>query len=146
MHFRSCGVPNAPDTSPLTVLARLSLKTSRDVVAARQTVAREMKARGTSTIRVTRFATAVSEIARNAIVHGDGGEISICIDARKEYLLVECRDRGRGIGDVEQAMIEGFTTAGGLGRGLGGARRLSHGFEIVTAPGEGTLVRMSAKL
>lgn len=116
------------------------------MVAARQAVAREMKARGVSSIRVTRFATAVSEIARNAIVHGGGGEMTVSIDARREYLVVECRDKGRGIEDVERALTDGFTTGGGLGKGLGGARRLSHGFEIVTAPGQGTLVRMSTRL
>ncbi|MGR3453908.1 ATP-binding protein [Pseudooceanicola sp.] len=132
--------------SDTTRLARVPLKGSRDVVAARQAVAREMKARGVSSIRVTRFATAVSEIARNAIVHGGGGEMTVSIDARREYLVVECRDKGRGIEDVERALTDGFTTGGGLGKGLGGARRLSHGFEIVTAPGQGTLVRMSTRL
>ena len=79
-------------------------------------------------------------------MHGGGGEISICLDSRAGYLLVECRDNGPGIEDIERAMIDGFTTGGGLGKGLGGARRLSHGFEVVSAPGEGTLIRMSAKL
>lgn len=139
-------MPDPADLSQPTQLARLALKTSRDVVAARQAVAREMKARGVSTIRVTRFATAVSEIARNVIVHGGGGEISICLDARKAYLLVECRDRGPGIEDVERAMVDGYTTAGGLGRGLGGAKRLSHGFEVLAREGGGTIVKMSTKL
>lgn len=146
MLLPSCGVADPAYKTPLILLTRVALKESRDVVAARQSVAREMKARGTSSIRITRFATAVSEIARNAIVHGGGGEISICLDARKEYLLVECKDRGSGIEDIEQAMIDGFTTAGGMGKGLGGARRLSHTFEIVSAPGQGTLIRMSARL
>lgn len=139
-------MPDTGSTANSTLLARVVLKSSRDVVTARQAVAREMKARGSSSIRVTRFATAVSEIARNAIVHGGGGEISICLDARQQYLLVECRDQGNGIEDIERAMIDGFTTAGGLGKGLGGARRLSHGFDIETAPGKGTTVRMSARL
>jgi len=139
-------VPEIAGKTPPVLLTRVTLRDSRDVVAARQAVAREMKTRGTAAIRVTRFATAVSEIARNAIVHGGGGEISICLDGRKEYLLVECRDQGRGIEDIERAMIDGFTTAGGMGKGLGGARRLSHGFEIETSPGNGTLVRMSARL
>ncbi|AWI86676.1 ATP-binding protein (plasmid) [Alloyangia pacifica] len=124
----------------------MPLATSRDVVAARQAVARFMKERGASALRVTRFATAVSEISRNAIVHGGGGDISIYLDARKEYLLVECRDTGPGIEDVTLAMTEGYTSGGGLGRGLGGAKRLSHDFEIRSVPGEGTTVSMSVKL
>jgi serine/threonine-protein kinase RsbT len=139
-------VSETAQTPQQTQLARVALKASRDVVAARQAVARELKARGVSTIRVTRFATAVSEIARNAIVHGGGGEISVCLDARKEYLLVECRDRGPGIADIGQAMVDGYTTAGGLGRGLGGAKRLSHAFEILPRDGGGTIVRMSTRI
>ncbi|MCA0942659.1 ATP-binding protein [Yangia mangrovi] len=124
----------------------MPLATSRDVVAARQAVARFMKDRGASALRITRFATAVSEISRNAIVHGGGGDISIYLDGRNEYLHVECRDTGPGIEDVTLAMTEGYTSGGGLGRGLGGAKRLSHGFEIHSVPGEGTLVSMSVKL
>jgi len=116
------------------------------VVAARQAVARILKERGLSVMRITRFVTAVSEIARNAIVHGGGGQISIYLDTRKEYLRVECRDEGPGIEDVTLAMTEGYTTAGGLGRGFGGAKRLSHGFEVRSAPGKGTTVSMSVKL
>ncbi|MFD2740595.1 ATP-binding protein [Sulfitobacter aestuarii] len=127
-------------------LATVKLETNRDVVAARQAVARFMKERNASALRVTRFATAVSEIARNAIVHGGGGEISIYLDATKTYLHIECRDSGPGIEDVTLALSEGYTTAGGLGRGLGGAKRLSHDFEIRPAPGKGTIVSMGVKL
>ncbi|MBC7147530.1 MAG: ATP-binding protein [Thioclava marina] len=127
-------------------MAKVTLAASRDVVAARQTAARLLKARGLSVMRVTRFATAVSEIARNAIVHGGGGEISFYFDDHNGYLRVECRDEGPGIEDVTLAMTEGYTTAGGLGRGLGGAKRLSHDFTVRSAPGQGTTVTMSVKL
>ena len=127
-------------------MKRVPLKVSRDVVVARQAVAAEMKARGVSSLRITRFATAVSEIARNAILHGGGGEIAISLDAGRKTLIVECRDHGQGIEDIEQAMADGFTTAGGLGKGLGGARRLSDDFEILATPGQGTLIRMGARL
>ncbi|OSP54403.1 hypothetical protein BV911_12935 [Pseudoruegeria sp. SK021] len=113
---------------------------------ARQAVARALKSRGASAIRTTRFATAVSEIARNAIVHGGGGEITIGFDLASAYLMVECRDKGRGIADIPQAMVDGFTTAGGLGRGLGGAKRLADRFEIITEAGKGTRVRMGVKV
>ncbi|WP_335946440.1 ATP-binding protein [Salipiger bermudensis] len=136
--------PSATAGTP--AVAEITLAVSRDVVAARQAVARLLKERGLSAMRVTRFATAVSEIARNAIVHGGGGWISIYLDPGNEYLRVECRDAGPGIEDVTLAMTEGYTTAGGLGRGLGGAKRLSHAFEIRSAPGKGTTVSMSVKL
>ncbi|MDT0684361.1 ATP-binding protein [Roseicyclus sp. F158] len=128
------------------IIQRIDLRTGKDAVQARQVVARELKARGVSALRVTRFATAVSEIARNVIVHGGGGHFTVGLNAATSYLDVECRDRGRGIPDIEQAMKDGFTTAGGLGRGLGGAKRLSDRFEIETVPGQGTTVRMSAKI
>ncbi|WP_335949494.1 ATP-binding protein [Salipiger bermudensis] len=133
-------------TAGTPAVAEITLAVSRDVVAARQAVARLLKERGLSAMRVTRFATAVSEIARNAIVHGGGGWISIYLDPGDAYLRVECRDAGPGIEDVTLAMTEGYTTAGGLGRGLGGAKRLSHEFEIRSAPGKGTTVSMSVKL
>ncbi|WP_245696058.1 ATP-binding protein [Alloyangia pacifica] len=139
-------MPDPKGTSGTPALAEITLATSRDVVIARQAVARILKERGLSVMRVTRFATAVSEIARNAIVHGGGGRISIYLDSRNEYLRVECRDDGPGIEDVTLAMTEGYTTAGGLGRGLGGAKRLSHGFDVRSAPGKGTTVSMSVKL
>ncbi|SFD18667.1 serine/threonine-protein kinase RsbT [Tropicimonas isoalkanivorans] len=107
---------------------------------------REMKSRRASALRMTRFATAVSEIARNAVVHGGGGEISVSITADEQYLVVRCQDHGPGIGNLEQAMQDGYTSRDGLGRGLGGAKRLSDTFDIRSAPGEGTVVTMSCRV
>ena len=133
-------------TSSRNLLAELKLADSRDVVAARQAVARFMKERGASALKVTRFATAVSEIARNAIVHGGGGSIAIYVATRGGEIFIDCRDSGPGIVDIPLALTEGYTSAGGLGRGLGGAKRLSKSFEIRTTPGEGTSVLMSVDL
>ncbi|MFC3612368.1 ATP-binding protein [Lutimaribacter marinistellae] len=127
-------------------LLRLPLKTNRDVVAARQAVAKELKARGLSAVRVTRFATAVSEIARNTIVHGGGGSFAVFLDRASGYLVVECRDTGAGIDDIDRALTDGFSTAGSMGRGLGGAKRLADRFEIETETGNGTCVRLGARL
>ncbi|MEY8837975.1 ATP-binding protein [Cribrihabitans sp. XS_ASV171] len=127
-------------------LFRLPLKTNRDVVTARQAVARELKARGVKPIRVTRFATAVSEIARNTVLHGGGGSFAVFLDPASGYLMVECRDTGAGIADIDRAMTDGFSTGGSMGRGLGGAKRLADRFEIETGPGKGTYVRLGARL
>jgi serine/threonine-protein kinase RsbT len=54
----------------------------------------------------------------------------------------EFADEGPGIADVQQAFAEGYSTGGGLGLGFGGARRLVHEFDVRTAPGEGTTVRV----
>lgn len=139
-------MPDQADQAARTRLARVRLLESRDAVLARQTVSREMKARGASAIRVTRFATAVSEIARNAILHGGGGEMSVFLDPGEPYLVVECRDSGPGIEDLDQAMTDGYTSGGGLGRGLGGAKRLADMFEIRPAANGGTVVTLKARL
>lgn len=137
---------DAKDLGSATLLSQLKLRSSGDAVTARQAVARYMKEKGASALKITRFATAVSEIARNALVHAGGGEFSIYVDRNRRRLSVVCWDKGPGIADVPQALTDGFTTAGGLGRGLGGAQRLSARFEIRTAPGAGTSVMMGVDL
>lgn len=127
-------------------LAKLPLVTSGDVALARQIVLKELRARGVSAIRMTRFATAVSEIARNVVNHGGGGELVMFITPDTQNLYVRCRDEGPGINDLEQAMTDGYTSRDGLGRGLGGAQRLSDRFEIRSAVGQGTVVLMSTRL
>ena len=115
-----------------------------DVAAARRVASIAMTELGASVIRRTKFVTAVSEIARNALVHGGGGVISFTLrgQGRGGRLTEECRDRGPGIPDLEQAMTDGFTSGGGLGHGLGGARRLVDDFTITSNADGGTTVRL----
>ncbi|HBB84319.1 MAG TPA: ATP-binding protein [Sulfitobacter sp.] len=134
------------DLGAQVLLSQYKLRTSGDAVTVRQDVARYMKEHGATALSVTRFATAVSEIARNAIVHAGGGEFSIYVDPRAKQLTVVCWDKGPGIEDVELALTDGYTSGGGLGRGLGGAKRLAKIFEIRTAIGRGTSVLMSVNL
>ena len=134
------------DLGAQVLLSQFKLNTSGDAVTVRQAVARYMKEHGASALTVTRFATAVSEIARNAIVHAGGGEFSIYVDPRAKQLSVVCWDKGPGIEDIELALSDGYTSGGGLGRGLGGAKRLAKIFEIRTAVGGGTSVLMSVNL
>ena len=93
----------------------------------------------------TKFVTAVSELARNTLIYGKGG--SMLLEAVEKNLRKGLRaifaDKGPGIPDIEQALQNGFTTGGGLGLGLGGAKRLSDEFEIVSKPGEGTRVTIA---
>ncbi len=134
------------DLGAQVLLSQFKLNTSGDAVTVRQAVARYMKENGASALSVTRFATAVSEIARNAIVHAGGGEFSIYVDPKAKQLSVVCWDKGPGIGDLQLALTDGYTSGGGLGRGLGGAKRLAQKFEIRTAVGGGTSVLMSVNL
>mgnify|MGYP001798154471 CR=1 FL=1 len=116
---------------------RVRLDSDRDVAGARRAVTKAMSDLGAKALKKTRFVTAVSEIARNAIVHGGGGELQVFThDAPKEVIVI-CADEGQGICDVETALQDGFTTGSGMGRGLGGAQRLCDAFEIETTTGNG---------
>lgn len=118
-----------------------------DVAVARRAAMHAMDGLAASAIKRTKFVTAVSEIARNALVHASGGVMQFrLVDAGgRSSVVAECRDRGPGIADVDQAMKDGFTTARGMGLGLGGARRLVDRFEIRTTVGEGTTIVMEAR-
>lgn len=121
----------------------VELTSDRDVALARKAVSRAMDAMRSRAIRKTRFVTAVSEIARNAVMHGGGGRLHIYAHEAAGRISVVCEDEGQGIADTEQALTDGYTTAGSMGHGLGGARRLVDTFEIETHPGRGTIVRMA---
>lgn len=119
----------------------VALAVERDVAVARRMVAKAMDGIGAKATLKTRFVTAVSEIARNALVHGGGGRLATFSDG--EFVYVECSDEGPGIPDVTAALRDGFSTAKSLGKGLGGAKRLVARFEIDSGPG-GTIVRMAS--
>jgi serine/threonine-protein kinase RsbT len=86
--------------------------------------------------------TAASELGRNLLIYGGGGEVHLEIikDGSRNGLRAIFQDRGPGIPDIEQALKDGFTTGSGMGLGLGGARRLVNEFEIVSNAAEGTRV------
>ena len=92
----------------------------------------------------TKLVTAVSELARNTIVHGGGGDMTARVIEENGRAGVEVvfRDSGPGIADIDRALTDGYTTGVGLGLGLGGARRLVHDFSLRSAPGEGTTVQV----
>jgi serine/threonine-protein kinase RsbT len=99
---------------------------------------------GLRLIDQTKLVTAVSELARNTVVHGGGGHMAAGVveEAGRSGVWAVFEDEGPGIADVDQALREGYSTGDGLGLGLGGARRLVHEFTIRSAPGEGTTVRV----
>jgi serine/threonine-protein kinase RsbT len=99
---------------------------------------------GFSPTDATLVATAISEIARNIVVHAGRGEIELgpVYEADRRGLIVVARDSGPGIRDVDAALREGFGSKGGLGLGLPGARGIMDEFAIETAPNEGTTVTM----
>lgn len=127
---------------PLPSSERLPLADSEQIVMARQAVRRWAVQLGFSLVDQTKLVTAASELARNVVVHGGGGHALIepVQQGSRQGLRVTFEDHGPGIADVALAMREGYTTSGGLGLGLSGAKRLSNEFAISSAPGEGTRV------
>jgi serine/threonine-protein kinase RsbT len=123
-------------------LDELTLKTGEDVVRLRQLVRERAVATGFSLVDQTKIVTAASELGRNTVQYGGGGQARVAIvqEGSRRGLRLEFIDRGPGIADVALALTDGYTTGGGLGLGLSGAKRLSDEFHIKTAPGEGTQV------
>src|SRR5688572_14832910 len=116
-----------------------------DVVRVRQLVRAHAVAAKLSLVDQTKLVTAASELARNTLVYGGGGEASIeTIDnGTRVGVRIVFSDKGPGIADVQLALTDGYTSGGGLGLGLGGARRLVDEFELDTAPGTGTIVSVT---
>ena len=120
----------------------LALASGEDVVRLRQAVRESALGVGMSLVDQTKIVTAASELGRNTIQYGGGGrvEISTVSNGTRRGVRLEFLDQGPGIADVKVAMQDGYTTGGGLGLGLSGAKRLSDEFEIESAPGKGTRV------
>ena len=121
------------------------VQTSEDVVAIRQAVRQRAIELGFNLVEQTKIVTAASELARNTVQHGGGGRVTIeSIESLgRRGLRLTFEDHGPGIPDVELAMRDGYSTGGGLGLGLGGARRLSNDFHIESQPGKGTRVAIT---
>ena len=124
----------------------LPIRSDRDVALARRAVADAMDRIGAPSLRKTRFVTAASELARNALVHGGGGTVNIAVHRPPggTGVVLVFSDKGPGIPDVKLALRDGFTTGSGMGLGLGGAQRLCDEFEIQTQAGVGTTVRVAS--
>lgn len=114
----------------------IEIGASEDVIRARVAARDLVRAAGLGVMDQTRLATAVSELARNALRYAVGGVCELCdlSDARHVRLQACVRDRGPGIVDVERALEDGYSTGGSLGAGLPGARRLVDRFDIASGP------------
>lgn len=129
-------MPTTTDTLPIT--------SGDDVVRVRQKVRVRATEVGLSLVDQTKLITAASELARNTLDYGKGGHADIeTIIGERRGVRVIFRDRGPGIPDIQQALTDGFTSGGGLGHGLGGARRLVDDFDIQSTVGTGTTVSIA---
>lgn len=118
------------------------IKNSSDVVLARQRVRQWAQELNFSLVDQTKLVTAASELGRNTLDHGKGGEMTMEImqDLARTGLKLTFEDAGPGIPDIATALRDGYTTGGGLGLGLGGSKRLVNDFEIQSEVGKGTRV------
>jgi serine/threonine-protein kinase RsbT len=122
-----------------------AVQTAEDVVAIRQAVRQRAVELGFNLVDQTKIVTAASELARNTVQYGGGGTVTIetLEEMGRRGLRLTFADQGPGIADVDLAMKDGYTTGGGLGLGLSGARRLSNQFNIESKPGQGTRVSIT---
>ena len=122
---------------------RLNIKVPNDIVLARKEVRTWAIEAGFSLLDQTKVITAASELARNTLDYGGGGEMEIVLlegELARKGLKLVFEDKGPGIANVELALTDGFTSGGGLGMGLSGSKRLMNEFSLETEPGKGTRV------
>ena len=130
---------------PTLKSSTLPVRSEGDVVLVRQAVRQLASEMGFRLVDLTKIVTAASELARNTLIHGGGGEARIesLAEGARTGLRLVFEDKGPGIPDLELALKDGYTTGKGLGLGLSGAKRLSNEFEIESAVGVGTRVMIA---
>jgi serine/threonine-protein kinase RsbT len=123
----------------------LPIRTREDIVRVRQATRENAIAQGFSLVDQTKLVTAASELGRNTLDYGNGGDVEIArvVDGVRKGVRLTFSDQGPGIEDLEKALTDGYSTGGGLGLGLSGARRLSNEFTIDSAPGKGTRIMIA---
>ena len=124
---------------------KISVAASGDIVAVRHAVRRQAVKINLSLVDQTKIVTAASELARNMLIYGGGGEVTLEVlqEGVRHGLRVHFVDDGPGIPDIDLALRDGFTSGHGMGLGLGGAKRLVNEFNLESAPGKGTRVTIT---
>lgn len=123
----------------------LPIRSTDDVVVVRQIVRDCAVALGFRLVDQTKLVTAASELARNTLQHGGGGQATVqTLEGNgRKGVRVTFEDTGPGIPDIERAMQDGYSTGGGLGLGLSGSKRLCNEFSIDSRPGAGTRIMIA---
>ena len=121
------------------------VRIEQDVVLARQAVRKLAQECGLRLVDQTKLVTAVSELARNTVVYGGGGDMDwqLIEDGTRVGVRLTFRDEGPGIADIKLAMTDGWTSGSGLGLGLTGAKRLVDEFELDSTVGVGTRITIT---
>jgi serine/threonine-protein kinase RsbT len=130
---------------PVLKAETMPLRTETDLILVRQMVRKWASELGLSLVEQTKVVTAASELARNVLIHGGGGDarLEVVNSDFRRGLRLTFEDHGPGIADIELALRDGFTTGTGLGLGLSGSKRLVNDFEIASKVGEGTRVTIT---
>lgn len=123
---------------------RVPIESSSDIVFARQKGRVLAEQLGFSGSELTLIATAISEVARNIVEYAGSGEILFIpiLQGNRRGIMIVAQDEGPGIADIERALQDGYSTSGGLGLGLPGAKRLMDDLQIVSELEQGTKVTM----
>jgi serine/threonine-protein kinase RsbT len=123
----------------------LPVRSEEDIVASRHKVRSLTQALKFSLVDQTKMITAASELSRNTLVHGKGGQMrwEIVEEGVKRGLRLHFEDEGPGITDMKLALTDGWTSGGGMGLGLPGSKRLVHEFDVQSTPGQGTRVSIT---
>jgi serine/threonine-protein kinase RsbT len=123
----------------------LPVRSEQDIVASRHKVRSLTQSLKFSLVDQTKMITAASELSRNTLVHGGGGQMrwELVDDGLKRGLRLHFEDQGPGIVDLNLALTDGWTSGGGMGLGLPGSKRLVHEFDVQSAPGQGTRVSIT---
>jgi serine/threonine-protein kinase RsbT len=129
----------------ITARGEQPLRNEHDIVLSRQTARRLAQDAGFSLVDQTKFVTAASELARNTVNYGGGGEMKweTVRDGIKRGVRLMFEDHGPGIPDLGRALTDGWSSGTGLGLGLTGARRLVNEFELESTVGVGTRVTIT---
>lgn len=123
---------------------QLNVQNDRDVIVCRNRVKEVAVKIGMGLVNQTKLITAVSELARNMLIYGGGGNVlmEVVLRGREQGVKLTFQDRGPGIADIAKAMQDGFTTGKSMGMGLPGAKRLVSEFSIESTVGKGTTVKI----
>ena len=123
----------------------LPLRSEEDIVASRQKVRALALQLKFSLVDQTKMITAASELSRNTLVHGGGGQMrwELLDDGLRRGLRLHFEDEGPGIPDLKLALTDGWTSGTGMGLGLPGSKRLVHEFDLASTPGSGTRVSIT---
>lgn len=123
-------------------LGEVPIHSESDIVVARKAAREVATQMGFGITDVTRIITAASELARNIHQYAGSGRMRWRVLQANDRTGLELifEDHGPGIADIDQVLQEGFTTSGGLGMGLSGAKRLMGELEIQSEVGKGTTV------